>query len=45
VIVFSVGRRVNLWMLGIASFRGSAGFGSGVTLMVFHLGSTVHVSV
>ena len=38
VIVFSLARRVDLWMLGVARFRWSAGAGSGVTLIVFHVG-------
>jgi len=45
VLVFSLARNVELWMLGVARFRGNAGAGSGVMLMVFHGCSTVRVSV
>jgi len=37
VIVFSGPRNMGLWMLAVASFRGNAGPGSGVRLMVFHV--------
>jgi hypothetical protein len=35
--VFSGPRNMGLWMLAVASFRGNAGPGSGVRLMVFHV--------
>jgi hypothetical protein len=37
VLVFSLARNVELWMLGVARFRGIAGAGSGVMLTGFHV--------
>jgi len=36
VIVCSLLKTVELWVLGVARFRGNAGAGSGVILTVFH---------
>jgi hypothetical protein len=36
VLVFSLVRNVELWMFGVARFRGNASAGSGVMLTGFH---------